>query len=181
VTTAEIIKIVSSSPAKHCSHDRVPTWLVKCTLPLLASICNASMTEGVFPDARNHAIVRPLLKKPMLDPAELSLYHLIFNLSFCSPTVMSRVRWTSRVDEKEYQRHEFVVRTVSGGLHSVDNGRSTLPTWIWWAWPHIASAVRQTTWWCAPSVEDQWLSWHKHSALLEDDATGMMGCQPALH
>jgi hypothetical protein len=69
----------------------VPTWLVKRTLPLLAEtialMCNLSITEGVFPDALKHAIGRPTLKKLSLDPAELSLYRPISNLSFISKTV----------------------------------------------------------------------------------------------
>ena len=40
----------------------------------IVSLCNASMTEGIFPDVLKHAIVRPMLKKPTLDPAELSTY-----------------------------------------------------------------------------------------------------------
>jgi len=59
------------------------------------------------------------------------------------------------------------------------NGKSTSPTWIWCAWPHVACAVRR--WWCVTSVEDRWLVWQKHSAWLEDDATVSTGCQPALH
>ena len=40
------------------------------------------MTEGVFPGVLKHAIVQPRLKKPTLDPAELSSYLPISNLSF---------------------------------------------------------------------------------------------------
>ena len=91
VTTAQITKIVSCLPAKHCSLDPAPTWLVKRALPLLAntiaSMCNASMTEGVFPGVLKHAIVQPRLKKPTLDPAELCSYRPISNLSFISKTV----------------------------------------------------------------------------------------------
>ena len=91
VTAAEIMKIVTSLPAKHCSLDPAPTWLVKRALPLLADtialMCSASMTEGVFPDVLKHAIVLPRLRKPTLDPAELSSYRLKSNLSFISKTV----------------------------------------------------------------------------------------------
>ena len=45
------------------------------------------MTEGVFPDVLKHAIVRPRLKKPPLDPAELSSYIPMSNPSFISKTV----------------------------------------------------------------------------------------------
>ena len=91
VTAAEITKIITNSPAKHCSLDSAPTWLVKRALPLLADtialMCNTSITEGVFPDALKHAIVRPRLKKSTLDPTQLSSYRPISNLSFVSKTV----------------------------------------------------------------------------------------------
>ena len=91
VTAAEITKIITNSPAKHCSLDPAPTWLVKRALPLLADtialMCNTSITEGVFPDALKHAIVRPRLKKSTLDPTQLSSYRPISNLSFVSKTV----------------------------------------------------------------------------------------------
>lgn len=64
---------------------------MKRALPLLAvtiaSMCNASMTEGVFPDSLKHAIVRPRLKKQTLDPTELSSHRPISNLSFISKIV----------------------------------------------------------------------------------------------
>ena len=50
-------------------------------------MCNASLTEGVFPDSLKHAVVRPRLKKPTLNPDELSSYRPISNLSFISKTV----------------------------------------------------------------------------------------------
>ena len=63
--------------------------MVKRTLPLLAEtialMCKLSITE--FQDALKHAIVCPMLKKPSLDPAELSSYRTISNLSFISKTV----------------------------------------------------------------------------------------------
>jgi len=39
LTPAEIMKIVSCSPAKHCSLDPYPTWVVKRALPLLSRRC----------------------------------------------------------------------------------------------------------------------------------------------
>jgi Reverse transcriptase (RNA-dependent DNA polymerase) len=91
VTAIEISKIVANSPAKHCMLDPAPTWLVKRAMPLLADtlalMCNTSITEGVFPDALKHAIVCPRLKKPTLDPTQLSSYRPISNLSFVSKTV----------------------------------------------------------------------------------------------
>jgi len=94
VTPEEIISIISKAPVKHCSLDPAPTWLVKRLLPMLAdpisSMCNASLTEGVFPAALKQAIVRPRLKKPTLNPDDLNSYRPISNLSFISK-VLERV------------------------------------------------------------------------------------------
>jgi hypothetical protein len=104
VTSAEVMRIVGGSPAKHCLLDPATTWLVNRALPLLASTiaskCNASITEGVFPDAVKHAIVRPRLKEPTLDPAEFSSYRPISNVNFISKTVERVVaaRFTEHVE-----------------------------------------------------------------------------------
>ena len=65
VTAEEMSKIVAKAPSKHCCLDPVPTWLIKRLLPLfadtLASICNASFREGVFPADLKAAVVRRVL------------------------------------------------------------------------------------------------------------------------
>jgi len=91
VTADEVTKIISRAPVKHCSLDPAPTWLVKRLLPLLADpisrMCNASIIEGVFPSTLKQAIVKPRLKKPTLNPDDLSSYRPISNLSFISKVV----------------------------------------------------------------------------------------------
>ncbi|XP_058024513.1 uncharacterized protein LOC131190935, partial [Ahaetulla prasina] len=52
---------------------------------------NASLLEGVFPAALKEAVVRPLLKKPSLDPAILGNYRLVSNLRFVAKVVESVV------------------------------------------------------------------------------------------
>jgi hypothetical protein len=142
VTTAEITKIVSCSPAKHCSLAPASTWLVKCALPLLAntiaSMCNASMSEGIFSGVLKHAIVQPRLKKQTLDPAELCSYHPISNLSFISKTVERVVTacFSEHVETERllpshpsaYQAHhstETAITAVHDELvHNIDSGFS---------------------------------------------------------
>ena len=91
VTVEELIKIVNNSPTKHCELDPAPTWLVKRVLPFLAPVfvklCNLSFREGVFPDVLKNAVVRPRIKKPTLDPDDVSSYRPISNLSFLSKLV----------------------------------------------------------------------------------------------
>ena len=49
VTTDEVQKIIIRSPAKHCTLDPAPTWLVKQLCPILAptiaKMCNALFKE----------------------------------------------------------------------------------------------------------------------------------------
>ena len=47
---------------------------------------NASFTQGRFSDRHKHAIVRPRLKKPSLDPIDITSYILTSNLLFVSKT-----------------------------------------------------------------------------------------------
>jgi len=92
-TTAHelITKIVGRAPATHCSLDPAPNSLVKRLMPLLADtqaeMVNASLREGIFPNALKHAMVRPRLKKPPLDPDDANSYRTISNLSFMSKMV----------------------------------------------------------------------------------------------
>ena len=91
VTADEVIKVITTSPAKHCELDPAPTWLIKRLLPLLADViakmCNASLSEGIVPVDMKCAAVHPRLKKTTLDPDDLASYRPISNLSFISKTL----------------------------------------------------------------------------------------------
>jgi len=63
----------------------------------LAEMVNASLREEIFPNVLKNAIVRPQLKKPSLDPDDVSSYRPISNLSFVSKMVERVV--ISRFDE----------------------------------------------------------------------------------
>ena len=53
---------------KCCSLDPLPTWIIKklkhVFAPILCSLCNSSLSNGVMPASQKHAIVLPRLKKP---------------------------------------------------------------------------------------------------------------------
>ena len=91
VTICEIIAMLKKVPQKHFDLDPIPTWLVKkaavVLAPVLCRMCNASLSSGTLPESQKHAIVRPLLKKPKLDPDDLNLYRPISNLTFTSKLV----------------------------------------------------------------------------------------------
>ena len=66
----EVEKIINTSQSKSCDLDPIPTTLLKEILPsvitILTKIINRSLISGIFPDRLKVALVRPLLKKPIL-------------------------------------------------------------------------------------------------------------------
>ena len=91
VTVDEVMSVLKRSPAKQCQLDPAPTWLIKrasdVIAPVIARMCNASFEQAKLPGCSKKAIVRPLLKKPTLDPDDLASYRPISNLSFVSKVV----------------------------------------------------------------------------------------------
>lgn len=90
-TEDEIIKILNRSPSKHCLLDPIPTWLLKDCMkeltPAITTIVNQSLSSGTVPCAMKSAIVKPLLKKPQLDPNDLKNYRPVSNLPFVSKVI----------------------------------------------------------------------------------------------
>jgi len=89
------------------SLDPLPTWIIKklkhVFAPILCSLCNFTLSNGVMPASQMHAIVLPRLKKPCLDPTNLSSYRPISNLSFLSKLVerVATVRFISHAEENK--------------------------------------------------------------------------------
>jgi len=100
----EIIKLLSTLPAKSCSLDPIPTWLLKritaTICPILCHLCNLSFQRGSLPSQLKYALVTPRLKKSALVPDTASSYRPISNLSFISKLVERLVakRFTSHVN-----------------------------------------------------------------------------------
>jgi hypothetical protein len=87
-TLGEVRTLIFSSPNKTSLLDTIPTWFLKDCFdvlgPTITSIINFSLHEGSFPSTFADAIVHPLLKKPSLDPDDLSNYRPISTLNFVS-------------------------------------------------------------------------------------------------
>ncbi len=87
----EVTKIINMSASKTSSLDPIPTHLFNDCLeelaPSITSIVNVALATGCFPSKFKKAIVTPLIKKPSLDPEELSNYRPVSNLSFVSKVV----------------------------------------------------------------------------------------------
>ena len=88
VTEDEVRKIILDSPSKHCDLDPLPTTLLKeslnCLLPSITCIINDSLLSGDVPKSFENALVKPLLKKPGLDPNIFKNYRPVSNLPFLS-------------------------------------------------------------------------------------------------
>ncbi len=90
-SAAEVRAAIMQAPAKSCSLDPIPHFLLlevlDDLLPFLQLAINTSLSEGSLPISQKFAIVTPIIKKPGLDPETLSSYRPISNLSFLSKTV----------------------------------------------------------------------------------------------
>ncbi len=79
----ELYKLVKSSKPTTCMLDPIPSKLLKELLPEvidpLLAIINSSLSLGYVPKTFKLAVIKPLIKKPQLDPKDLVNYRLISN------------------------------------------------------------------------------------------------------
>ncbi len=114
-TEQEVSKIIRASPTKSCSLDPLPTWMLKNMdlVPTITNIINGSLTSGVFPSSFKSALVRPLIKKPTLDPDILRNYRPVSNLAFISKVLEKVVsaQLTSHMRTHGlYEKHQSAYR-----------------------------------------------------------------------
>ncbi|XP_057711235.1 uncharacterized protein LOC130928554 [Corythoichthys intestinalis] len=80
VDQIDVTSIIMSSKPSMCLLDPIPTKLFKETLPLtidtILNIINTSLVTGYVPQSFKYAVIKPLLKKPTLDPDILANYDL---------------------------------------------------------------------------------------------------------
>lgn len=102
VDEMEITSIIMASKNSTCMLDPIPTTLLKETLPLtidfILNIINLSLEIGYVPQSFKYAVIKPLLKKPNLDPDQPANYRPISNLPFIAKTL-------ERVVAKQLCRH----------------------------------------------------------------------------
>lgn len=81
-----MMKIIMASKPSSCILDPIPTKLLKELLPVLGppmlNIINGSLSTGCVPNSLKVAVIKPLLKKPNLDPENIKNYRPISNLPF---------------------------------------------------------------------------------------------------
>uniref|UniRef100_A0A8C6SKQ3 Reverse transcriptase domain-containing protein n=1 Tax=Neogobius melanostomus TaxID=47308 RepID=A0A8C6SKQ3_9GOBI len=88
VDEAEVLSIIMSSKPSTCLLDPIPIKLLKEITPEISDtilkIINSSLENGYVPKSFKYAVIKPLLKKPNLDPDILANYRPISNLPFIS-------------------------------------------------------------------------------------------------
>ena len=81
----DVKEIVSSTPAKSCKLDPIPTSFLKVDIEVLASIIsnitNSTFETGFFSDELKDALVCPLHKHPSLE-LKLKNFRPVSNLSY---------------------------------------------------------------------------------------------------
>jgi len=100
VTSAEVIRIISSMKSKSSPLDTIPTTVLKRCVPVfapsLAHMANLSFQSGIFPAKFKRGHIIPLLKKNDLDAQDPLNYRPITNLSTISKVLerlaMSRIK-----------------------------------------------------------------------------------------
>ena len=122
----------------------MPTWLLKLhvseLLPIITAIVNVSMDSWRVPPVFKCAQIRPLLKKPTLDPDILKNYRPVSNLPFISKVLEKVV--DTRIEchlvenglheELQSAYHRFhltetaLLKVQSDILESLDNGFVTV-------------------------------------------------------
>uniref|UniRef100_A0A8P4G3E0 Reverse transcriptase domain-containing protein n=1 Tax=Dicentrarchus labrax TaxID=13489 RepID=A0A8P4G3E0_DICLA len=84
----QLTSIIFSSKPSTCLLDPIPTRLLKEVVPLIGTslldMINLSLLSGYVPQSFKVAVIKPLLKKPTLDPGVLANYRQISNLPFLS-------------------------------------------------------------------------------------------------
>ena len=95
VTQEEVEAVIRKLKPSTCALDPFPSALLKTNFsavpPLITKIINHSFLAGHIPPALKTAVVRPLLKKPTLDPEVLSNYSPISILPFLSKALEKTV------------------------------------------------------------------------------------------
>ncbi|KAK3537073.1 hypothetical protein QTP70_001225, partial [Hemibagrus guttatus] len=88
VAAEEVLQIIRSRNPNTCPLDPIPSTMLQTIspdlLPFITTVINGSLTSGHLPTVFKKARVIPILKKPALDPSEISNYSPVSLLSFLS-------------------------------------------------------------------------------------------------
>ncbi|KAK3562932.1 hypothetical protein QTP86_011613 [Hemibagrus guttatus] len=101
VAAEEVLQITRSCNPTTCELDPIPSAMLQTIspdlLPFITTVINGSLTSGHVPTAFKKARVIPILKKPALDPSDISNYRPVSLLSFLSK-ILERVVYNQLSD-----------------------------------------------------------------------------------
>ncbi|KAK3570425.1 hypothetical protein QTP86_019297, partial [Hemibagrus guttatus] len=94
VASEEVLQITQSCNLTTCPLDPIPSAMLQTIspdlLPFITTVINGSLTSGHVPTVFKKARVIPILKRPALDPSDISNYRPVSLLSFLSK-ILERV------------------------------------------------------------------------------------------
>ncbi|KAK3528007.1 hypothetical protein QTP86_013117 [Hemibagrus guttatus] len=101
VASEEVLRITRSCNPTTCPLDPIPSAMLQTIspdlLPFITTVINGSLMSGHVPTAFKKARVIPILKKPALDPSDISNYRPVSLLSFLSK-ILERVVYNQLSD-----------------------------------------------------------------------------------
>ena len=136
VSEADVMEIITKSPSPSCLLDPLPSWMVKqhldVLLPVITSIVNRSLAEGVVPELLKTAIIIPLLKKATLDCNILKNYRPVSNLPFISK-ILERVVAKQLTDHMSLHQLHEPFQSAYKQFHSTETALIRVHNDIMWA------------------------------------------------
>lgn len=119
----EVSKVMLNSNKTFSPSDPFPSKLISSVssilTPHLVNLFNCSFSTGIFPEKFKHAFVKPLLKKPNLDPEQALNYRPVSLLPFFSK-ILERLVKTRILDHMSKFVHSEVFQSGFKEFHSTE-------------------------------------------------------------
>ncbi|KAK3508656.1 hypothetical protein QTP70_003100 [Hemibagrus guttatus] len=123
VAAKEVLQITRSCNPTICPLDPIPSAMLQTIspdlLPFITTVINGSLTSGHVPTVFKKARVIPILKKPALDPSDISNYRPVSLLSFLSK-ILERVNQSGF---KAAHSTETALLAVTEKLHAARSAK----------------------------------------------------------
>ncbi|KAK3568177.1 hypothetical protein QTP86_034106 [Hemibagrus guttatus] len=125
VAAEEVLQIIQSCNPTTCPLDPIPSAMLQTIspdlLPFITTVINGTLTSGHVPTVFKKARVIPILKKPALDPSDISNYRPVSLLSFHSK-ILERVV-CNQLSDKAAHSTETALLAVTEKLHAARSAK----------------------------------------------------------
>ncbi|KAK3572869.1 hypothetical protein QTP86_009054 [Hemibagrus guttatus] len=129
VASEEVLQITRSCNPTTCPLNPIPSAMLQTIspdlLPFITTVINGSLTSGHVPTAFKKARVIPILKKPALDPSDISNYRPVSLLSFIS-NILERVVCIQLSDYLMQNNHHDPNQSGFKAAHSTETSLLTV-------------------------------------------------------